>query len=48
MIASFGDGVAPENALGLMRGSGWNELDLKLSSLYIDLIRGLGILIDEG
>jgi len=42
MIASFADGTAPKKALGLMRGSGWKELGLKLSSLYIDLIKGLG------
>jgi hypothetical protein len=48
MIASFRDGDSPENALGQMRGSGWKELGLKLSSLYIDLIKDWVILIDEG
>jgi hypothetical protein len=41
MITSVADGVAPENAFALKRGSGWKEPGLKLSSLYIDLIKGL-------
>jgi hypothetical protein len=41
MITSVADGVAPENAFALKRGSGWKESGLKLSSLYIDLIKGL-------
>jgi hypothetical protein len=48
MIASFADGVGPKNALGLKRGSGWKELGLKLSSLYIDLIKVWVMLIDGG